>query len=454
MKLRNKIMLGTLCCVLLAISISCALMIAVNKNNMVGSAQSYTKSELIRLIDRIQENRSEIEESKTELTTDAMMKYFVSKQMKYSDEDTIYVLQSGEKMIFNNSGFNVASILALETADVKNDIIQNDKCSYLLTGRNLVIGGYDYQVCVVRDVTELFEQIHHLIMVCVAIGMAISFTAVIGLLLFLKYALKPLEQLKREADAISQGEFQKRIEVKGKDELASLSHSFNTMAESIQQHILEVEETSEARNRMIHALAHEMRTPVTAISGYAYAIRSMKMNDEQKEEALEFIDLEARRLERLSGKLTGLVGLDTCDFVMRKIDLSDLKKQLQMILKDRKEISLQISDGYMMGDPDLLIMMITNLCDNAKKAHANNIEVCVTTEGIWVKDNGTGISKEAQMHIFEAFYQGDTSRNQEGFGLGLTLCQEIARLHQTVLQVESEPGKGSTFYLYNSFTTS
>lgn len=136
-----------------------------------------------------------------------------------------------------------------------------------------------------RSITGLYRQIYQMIAVCLVIGMIISVIAAVSMIIFLKKSFKPLELLKDEADAISKGEYERHIEVKGKDELASLSQSFNAMAKAVESHIAEVEETSEARNRLIHALSHEMRTPVTAICGYAYSLRNMKMTDEQREEA-------------------------------------------------------------------------------------------------------------------------------------------------------------------------
>ena len=163
-----------------------------------------------------------------------------------------------------------------------------------MAGENIILLGSDCQICVVRNITGIFEQIRRLVFLCTVIGVLVLAVAGVCIIVFLKYAFQPLERLKEEADAISEGDYKQRTTVRGKDELASLSHSFNTMAASVEQHITEVEETSEARNRLIHALSHEMKTPVTAICGYAYALRSVKMNEEQKSEALEFIDLETR----------------------------------------------------------------------------------------------------------------------------------------------------------------
>lgn len=455
MKLRSKIASGVLLVLLLSITVCCSMIISVSKRNILDRMVDATKLEVDKLEDNLQPNRIDIEGVREELTEKSMLKYYFFQQTQYSDADTEYVLLSENETIYNNSGLNTAEILELdnkyETVYKMAHLNEND---YIVAGKKIAIGTRLCQLYVVRNITGIFHQIHQLVGVCILTALLVSGIAGISILLFLKISFQPLEQLKEEADAISEGEYRHRINIRGKDELASLSHSFNKMAESVEQHIKEVEATSETRNRMIHALSHEMRTPVTAICGYAYALRSMKMKPEQQGEALEFIDLEAKRLERLSGKLTCLVGLSSDKIGLKEINISEIENQLEMILSGKRGIELQIKEGTIRGDQDLLLMLITNLCDNAVKAGATKIQIKVSPEGIWIKDNGKGIPKEEQEHIFEAFYQGDNSRNQEGFGLGLSLCQKIAELHHTKLCVDSEPGKGTCFYLYNTLTIS
>lgn len=454
MKLRSKIASGVLLVLLLSLTVCCSMIISVSKRNILDRMVDATKLEVDKLEDNLQPDRIGIEGVREELTEKSMLKYYFFQQTQYSDADTEYVLLSENETIYNNSGLNTAEILELdnkyETVYKMAHLKEND---YIVAGKKIAIGNRLCQLYVVRNITGVFHQIHQLVVVCVLIALFVSLISGICILLFLKISFQPLEQLKEEADAISEGEYRHRINIRGKDELASLSHSFNKMAESVEQHIKEVEATSEARNRMIHALSHEMRTPVTAICGYAYALRSMKMKQEQQEEALEFIDLEAKRLERLSAKLTSLVGLSSDKIQLNDIQISDLKCQLEMLFSEKSGIKLQLEEGTIRGDQDLLLMLITNLCDNAAKAGATKIDIKITPEGIWIIDNGKGIPKEEQEHIFEAFYQGDNSRNQEGFGLGLSLCQKIAELHHTKLCVDSEPGKGTCFYLYNTLTT-
>lgn len=454
MKLKSKITIGMLVILLVSLTACCTMILTVSKKHIIDSAVNYTVTEVERLEDNLLEKRADIEKAQEVLTANTILKYYFSKQIPYADADTEYVLLGEDETIYNNSGLNVAAILEEENDnDTKYESVHLAEGDYIVSGKNLVLGNRNYQIYVVYNVTTVYHQIWRLIHICVTIGFAVSIIAIVCIVLFLRQSLEPLERLKKEADAISEGNYKGRIEITGQDELAALSRSFNKMVESVEQHISEVEEISEARKRMIYALSHEMKTPVTAISGYSYALRSVKMNEEQQYEALEFIELEAKRLERLSGKLTELVGLSSNINEFTKIDLQDMKKQLEMIMSGRDRIHLQFEKGSITGDMDLLLMLITNLCDNAWKAGATEILVKVTGEGIWVRDNGKGISENDKKHIFDVFYQGDASRNEEGFGLGLALCQKIAELHHTRLHVDSEEGKGSTFYLYNSFTT-
>ena len=218
----------------------------------------------------------------------------------------------------------------------------------------------------------------------------------------------------------------------------------------MQHHIDTVEKTSQERNMLLHALSHEMRTPVTAISGYAYALTHMRMNPEQQEEALDFVESESRRLERLYTKLTELITVTDQKVLLSPIKPEELQTQILAILSpmaEKQGIQLDVNLGNrtFLGDIDLLIMLITNLYDNARKAGAKTFTIMMAEGILSAKDDGCGIPKEIQDKIMQPFYQGDASRNQEGFGLGLSLCRRIAFLHGSDLTVESAPGQGCAF---------
>lgn len=205
---------------------------------------------------------------------------------------------------------------------------------------------------------------------------------------------------------------------------------------------------------LLSALNHEMKTPVTSITGYSYVLLHSKLAEEQQKEALFYIDSECRRLERLSGKLNQLISLDYMQTETpeekQHISAATLTQSIQQILTpiaEKYNILLHIKseeNACFVGDLDLYLMLITNLFDNARKASASMIQISIAPNCIAVKDNGNGIPQDKLAKVIQPFYQGDDSRNTEGFGLGLALCEKIARIHGANLKIESELGIGTT----------
>ena len=339
---------------------------------------------------------------------------------------------------------------ARENGSVKTAFCALDGKEYCVVGRRFPYYEETYTVSVVRDVTEHMSQVRRLELTCILISSAVILIAGLTLAVFLATQLRPLGSLQKSAAAIAAGDYRCRAEVVRQDELGIVSESFNHMAEAVQSHVAAVEATSQERNTLLHALSHEMRTPVTAISGYAYALTHMRMNEEQQEEALGFVESESRRLERLYTKLTELITVTDLDVPLCPIFPKEYQSHILAILGPMSEkhgIQLEVALGNrtFLGDADLLTMFLTNLYDNARKAQASTLKIKFADGVLSVKDNGCGIPKEIQDKIMEPFYQGDASRNQEGYGLGLSLCRRIAQIHGSDLQVESVTGKGCTF---------
>lgn len=101
--------------------------------------------------------------------------------------------------------------------------------------------------------------------------------------------LRPLKALQGSAAAIAHGDYQSRIPVNGKDEIAALSVSFNAMAEAVEKHVAEIKDVAEARKLLLAALTHELKTPMTAIIGYSEALMKTRLTQEQREEAAAYI---------------------------------------------------------------------------------------------------------------------------------------------------------------------
>ena len=219
----------------------------------------------------------------------------------------------------------------------------------------------------------------------------------------------------------------------------------------------ELQEVAGKQEMLLGALAHEMKTPLTSIIGYSDSLRHVKLGEEQRDRALEHIEREGRRLETLSGKLLELLGLHRNraihmeDYSVK--ELFDRIRTLEEARAEKKDVcfSVECEDFSMKMDPALMESLLVNLIDNAFHAvdKGGRVSVRAGRENgkifFRVSDNGHGIPEKDLDRVTEAFYMADKSRSRQngGAGLGLALCESIARLHKGKLTVESREGEGT-----------
>lgn len=312
-----------------------------------------------------------------------------------------------------------------------------------------------------QDVTEIYQRTERLFLK----GFLITvFLLVVGGFIIWKSlfaTMRPLMELKKAAAAISEGKYQIRVSEGRKDELGELACSFNHMAATIEESIQKLTETNRRQQQMLGSLAHELKTPMTAIMGYSDTLLTVRLSDKRREQALRYIQKECSRLSRLSVKileLTGLYeeeksGLNLQSFQVGKF-LNHIKALTGFTLKE-KEIQLEVqcspSDLQKTADVDLLTSFVLNLVDNAGKAseEGGKIRIIAEDKALIVEDYGRGITSEDLERVTEAFYMVDKSRSRKegGAGLGLALCKEIADLHHWKMSIESEPEKGTRVIL-------
>jgi len=267
----------------------------------------------------------------------------------------------------------------------------------------------------------------------------------------------PLRRLSRVTRTIASGDLSCRAELSGKDEIGVLAADFNNMADRMEQNINEIRNTMLRQEEFMGGLAHELKTPMTSIIGYADLLRGHTLSDEDKRDAANYIFMEGRRLEVLSLKLLDLIVLKKRDFTFLPVSIAGIVGDAARLLKPalgKLGIALlcDCDDGVCMLEPDLFMSLLLNLIDNARKAIDKGGEITIrskTAEGfceIFITDNGRGIPEDELDKIKDAFYRVDKSRSrsQGGVGLGLRLCDEIAALHGGEITFESEPGKGTT----------
>ena len=291
---------------------------------------------------------------------------------------------------------------------------------------------------------------HRLFITVIALGAALSW----GLSLWMT---SPLRRLSRVTRTIASGDLSCRSTLSGKDEIGVLAADFNNMADRLEQNINEMKDTMRRQEEFMGGLAHELKTPMTSIIGYAELLRGHPMSENDRRDAANYIFMEGRRLEVLSLKLLDLIVLKKRDFTLLPVKIANIIEDAAQLLKPvlgKRDVRLtyDCDDGACMIEPDLFMSLLLNLVDNARKALDSGGDILIKsrTKGevceIYVTDNGRGIPEDELNKIKDAFYRVDKSRSraQGGVGLGLRLCDEIAALHNGEILFESELGKGTT----------
>ena len=267
---------------------------------------------------------------------------------------------------------------------------------------------------------------------------------------------KRLEQLTKAAKEISTGELDTRSNIRTYDEFGQLSRSFDTMTDRLQENILRMESEMQRQEAFMGAFAHELKTPMTAIIGYADLLRQDSLEENTRLTAADYIYSEGQRLEKLSFKLLDLLLLEKDEVVFREVNLftflEEVEKALAPVL-EKKNVKLVCRGvrGKVKLEPDLVKSLLYNLVDNAGKAMDGAGAIAVRGTlipggcEILVADNGRGMEETELSRITEAFYRVDKSRSRQqgGAGLGLALCRRIVELHGGHIRFDSKPGSGT-----------
>lgn len=312
-------------------------------------------------------------------------------------------------------------------------------------------GEENYQIITYKDITDVLKRSQILFFQAGALTL--------GLLLFfsLKKIMAPLTRLNEAALCVADGNYDIQVPQNGNTELAQLGKSFNQMTAKIKEQIENLSAVNQAQRQLLGSLAHELKTPMTAIIGYADTLLTVRLSKERQERALAYIGNECRRLSRLSVKMLELTGLyETGEFQLTLLevpvtDFLDEARKLTLYRLQEKNLHLKIScepeNLKKPFDKDLMLSVVTNFIDNAVKASEENSRILLqaTNDRLTVQDFGKGIPQEDLSKVTDAFYMVDKSRSRANgsVGLGLSLCQKIADLHGYQMKIESTVGEGT-----------
>jgi signal transduction histidine kinase len=236
-----------------------------------------------------------------------------------------------------------------------------------------------------------------------------------------------------------------------------MTKSFNKMAVTIQNQIQVLEEEARKKQEYVDNLAHEIRTPLTSIYGYAEYMQKASLTEEDLFESTQYIMDEAYHMNKIADSLLNLATLRFFTPIKAEIDLPRLYEEVSVTLSPlaqkyqvRLESDCQVKT--ILAQEDLLKSLLLNLAANAIKAcspHSGLVQLQAFEESgriiLQVRDNGSGIPAEALDKVTDPFYRVDKARSREqgGAGLGLALSQQIAQVHGAILTIESELGIGT-----------
>ena len=324
-------------------------------------------------------------------------------------------------------------------------------------GRRLLVfylGEYDsIRVFHLVDITNQYLRLYRMLGRIAGLSLGAATLSSLALLPILRRALRPLQELSQGTRAMAEGAYHQRVPEAGRDEVARLGRDFNKMAQAVEHHIARVTDSEEKKTLFMGSLTHELKTPLTAISGYAQTLRRMKLSPEDRELALEYICRESARLDRLSKKMLRLLELDReTELVLEPVPVEALlqgAREACLPAAQEKGVEIQATPGpgEVLADRDLLTDALINLTDNAVKASPPGGAVRLYEEDgdLVVEDQGPGIPAEELDRLTEPFYMVDKSRSRKsgGAGLGLALTAVILRRHGLGLRFDSRPGEGT-----------
>ncbi len=324
-------------------------------------------------------------------------------------------------------------------------------CASALTHNGRTIGVLLYS----SPIQDLLQRVFALQDQMVMYFLVAAFVAMVIALIISRVLTRPIVSLTRSIQRMGRGDFSVRVPVAGSGELRRLSETFNTMSEKLEM-------LDQSRNQFVSNASHELKTPLATMKILLESIiYQPDMEQEMRTEFLTDINKEIDRLNSVIGDLLTLVSMDSKTMRLNRSSfsfaqlVSDTANRLNLVLEKRnQELKLQLSDRCeMYADSAKLTQVIYNLLENASKytQEGGTIRVRLIRSGrdaiLTVSDNGPGIPKEDQAHIFDRFYRVDKARSREtgGTGLGLSIVHQMVIMHGGTVSVESEEGNGSTF---------
>ena len=353
-------------------------------------------------------------------------------------------------------------VLKGETVRLKSDFGNYYKKNVFVVGmpieyRSMVVGGIYFNTRIPSFHDRISE---YMVMFLMAGILAIIIGCVISYIQSRRIT-KPIKEVNKVVLDIAAGDFSKRISAKS-DEIGQLASSFNYMADCLERH-------ERTRRSFVSDISHELRTPMTSISGFVGGILDGTIPAEKQDEYLRIVYDESVRLTKLANDMLEMTKMQSSEYKLdiSEFDINELVRiciiQLEQKIDAKNlEIEAEFENDKMivLADKDAIKRVIINILDNAVKFSYNNTKIIIKTKNInrnayvAIGNFGAGMNEDEIDNVFDRFYKTDKSRSEDkkGVGLGLSFAKNIINLHKQKIWVESIDAKEGTGVKYTEFT--
>ena len=309
----------------------------------------------------------------------------------------------------------------------------------------------------VKDLAGTYREFYYLIIAFIVLVIIVAW------FLLKNWLTDPIRELTQAADDISKGDLSRRININtGGIEIDELAANMNQMAMKLDEDFRRIKRMEKVRSEFLGNVTHELKTPISSISGYIETLLEGAIKDENVN--LGFLERSLENVQRLEDLVTDLVEISRIETgeLRMNFEYFNIHDLLNDLFKDAHQrnsnknlkIQLEVPDKklFIYGDKSRLDQVIANLLSNAMRyTDQGQIRIKVMrrdNELIFsIRDTGIGISRKALSRIFERFYRTDKARDRRkgGTGLGLAISKHIIEAHGSNIYVDSLEGKGSTF---------
>lgn len=300
-------------------------------------------------------------------------------------------------------------------------------------------------------------------MYMLALSSAVSLTVALILIYFQSKRISaPIKAINTAVNDIASGKFDRRLNVTSSDEIGQLASSFNYMAETLSR-------MNDTHTEFISDISHELRTPMTSVSGFVGGMLDGTIPPEKHQDYLKLVYDESVRLTKLTNDMLEMSKMSSAEYKLdvSEFDINELMRRCIIQLEQRisaKNLELEINFGAeiikVLADKDAIQRVILNILDNAIKFSFENTKIIISTrytDGkayVGIGNFGIGIESGETKHIFDRFYKTDKSRTKDkkGAGLGLSMVKNIISLHKQQIWVDSTETKSGTGVKFTQFT--